>query len=237
MVLCGSAWADACFRQLDPDCRLHWAGHDGDHFAAGAQLLAIEGKLRALLSAERCALNFLQTLSATATVSARYAELANATGTRVLDTRKTLPGLRMAQKYAVAIGGCHNHRIGLHDALLIKENHIAAAGSIGAAVASARRSAPGRMVEVEVESIEELQQCLQAGADRAMLDEFSPAMLREAVDLARGRIELEISGSVDLQRLPELLQLGVDYISVGALTKHVQAIDLSMRVGPVAGGD
>ncbi|MEZ5440900.1 MAG: carboxylating nicotinate-nucleotide diphosphorylase [Lysobacterales bacterium] len=230
MVLCGAAWAEACFRQLDQRVRLSWNGPDGTDFAASGCLVELEGPLRALLSGERCALNFLQTLSATATVSRHYARLASGSRTRILDTRKTLPGLRLAQKYAVAVGGCHNHRIGLHDAVLIKENHIMAAGSIGAAIAAARRLAPGRMVEVEVESLDELQQGLQAGADRAMLDEFDDASLRQAVALAEGRIELEISGSVDEQRLPALLDLGVDYISIGALTKHVRAIDLSMRV-------
>jgi nicotinate-nucleotide pyrophosphorylase (carboxylating) len=230
MVLCGSAWAEQCFLQIDPRARLSWQHVDGTELTAGQTLVELDGPMRALLSAERSALNFLQTLSATATVARRYARLAEGTSTRILDTRKTLPGLRLAQKYAVAIGGCSNHRIGLHDGILIKENHIAAAGSIAVAVRRARALAPGMLVEVEVESLDELEQALNAGADRAMLDEFDEPMLREAVRQARGRIELEISGSVDEARLPALLALGVDYISIGALTKHIRAIDLSMRI-------
>ncbi len=230
MILCGSAWAEQSFLQLDPQLQLRWLYADGAALDAGATLVQIEGPLRALLSGERCALNFLQTLSGTATLSRRYAERAAGSATRLLDTRKTLPGLRLAQKYAVAVGGCMNHRMGLHDGLLIKENHIAAAGSIALAVTRARQLAPGKLVEVEVENIDELQQALSAGADRAMLDEFDGPSLTQAVQLARGRIELEISGSVDESRLDALLALGVDYISIGALTKHVRAIDLSMRI-------
>ncbi len=230
MILCGSGWAEQSFLQLDPRVQLQWLHADGAALAAGATLVRIEGPLRALLSGERCALNFLQTLSGTATLSRRYAELAGGSATRLLDTRKTLPGLRLAQKYAVAVGGCMNHRIGLHDGILIKENHIAAAGNIAQAVARARQLAPGMLVEVEVETIDELLQALEAGADRAMLDEFDRPDLIRAVQLARGRIELEISGNVDETRLAELLELGVDYISIGALTKHVRAIDLSMRI-------
>lgn len=227
-VLCGADWASACFRALDPQVELRWQVDDGAQVEAEQSLLQIDGSARAILSAERCALNFLQTLSATATVSARYAALARNSRTRILDTRKTIPGLRQAQKYAVRVGGCENHRMGLYDAVLIKENHIAAAGSIAAAVAAARASG-GHMVEVEVESLEEFSQACDAGADRVMLDEFSTEDLRAAVAMRR-EVELEISGSVDAERLAGLLELGVDYISVGALTKHVQACDLSLRV-------
>lgn len=230
MVLCGSAWAEQCFKQLDRRVHVRWLHAEGTALPSDSILVRVEGPLRALLSGERCALNFLQTLSGTATLSRHYADLAAGSRTRVLDTRKTLPGLRLAQKYAVAIGGCMNHRIGLHDAILIKENHIAAAGSIALAVSRARQLASGALVEVEVESIDELQQALDAGADRAMLDEFDAPDLNRAVALARGHIELEISGSVDDTRLKALLALGVDYISIGALTKHVRAIDLSMRI-------
>lgn len=230
MVLCGSAWAEQCFLQIDPRVRMDWQHAEGSELAAGATLVEIEGPLRALLSAERSALNFLQTLSATATVSRRYAHLQAGSRSRILDTRKTLPGLRLAQKYAVAVGGCSNHRIGLHDGVLIKENHIMAAGGIAAAVGRARELAPGHLVEVEVETLDELRQAIAAAADRAMLDEFDEPALRQAVALAAGRIELEISGSVDEAKLPALLALGVDYISIGALTKHIRAIDLSMRV-------
>lgn len=227
-VLCGADWASACFRALDPQVELRWQVDDGAQVEAEQSLLQIDGSARAILSAERCALNFLQTLSATASVSARYAALARNSRTRILDTRKTLPGLRQAQKYAVRVGGCENHRMGLYDAVLIKENHIAAAGSIAAAVAAARASG-GHMVEVEVESLEEFSQACDAGADRVMLDEFSTEDLRAAVAMRR-EVELEISGSVDAERLAGLLELGVDYISVGALTKHVRACDLSLRV-------
>jgi len=226
-VLCGAAWADACFRSLDPEIELDWQKVDGEHAQANQVLLQITGSARAILSAERCALNFLQTLSGTATLSDKYAQLVAGSRTRILDTRKTLPGLRQAQKYAVRVGGCHNHRMGLYDAVLIKENHIAAAGSITAAVAAARQSGD-YLVEVEVESVEEFTQACDAGADRVMLDEFSEADLRAAIGMGRS-VELEISGSVDEDRLKSLLQFGVDYISVGALTKHVRAIDLSLR--------
>ncbi len=227
-VLCGTAWASACFHALDPDIELNWLVSDGEEVAAEQALVQIQGSARAILSAERCALNFLQTLSATATVSARYAALARNSRTRLLDTRKTIPGLRQAQKYAVRVGGCENHRMGLYDAVLIKENHIAAAGSIAAAVAAARANGD-YMVEVEVESLDEFTQACDAGADRVMLDEFSAKDLRTAVAMRR-EVELEISGSVDAERLADLLDLGVDYISIGALTKHVQACDLSLRV-------
>lgn len=227
-VLCGIDWASACFRSLDPDVELEWQALDGAEVQTDQVLLRLRGRARAILSAERCALNFLQTLSGTASTAAHYAALARGSKTRILDTRKTLPGLRQAQKYAVRVGGCYNHRMGLYDAVLIKENHISAAGSISAAVAAARAGG-GHMVEVEVESIDEFIQACDAGADRIMLDEFSETDLRRAVAMNRG-VELEISGSVDAKRLQSLLDLGVDYISIGALTKHVHACDLSLRV-------
>jgi len=190
----------------------------------------VEGPARALLTGERTALNFLQTLSGVATNCRHYADLVEGTGVKLLDTRKTLPGLRLAQKYAVTCGGCHNHRIGLYDAFLIKENHIAACGSIAQAIVAAHRIAPGKPVEVEVESLDELEQALQAGADIVMLDELSLDDMRTAVGLARGRAKLEASGGIGEETLLAVAQTGVDYISIGALTKHVRAVDLSMRL-------
>ena len=230
LVLCGAAWADACFRALDPAVRIAWSHADGDRVAAGARLCTIEGAGRAIVTAERTALNFLQTLSATATTTRRHADALAGTRTRVLDTRKTLPGLRHAQKYAVRCGGGTNHRIGLFDAVLIKENHIATAGSIAAAIAGARALAGTRMVEVEVENLAEFDQALAARPDRIMLDELSDADVREAVRRNDGRVELELSGGVSFERLAEIAALGVDFVSVGALTKHVRACDLSLRV-------
>jgi nicotinate-nucleotide pyrophosphorylase (carboxylating) len=229
-VLCGSAWFDECFRQLDPDVRIEWLAADGDRTGAGAPLCRIEGHARALVSAERSALNFLQTLSATATATAAYVDAARGTRTAILDTRKTLPGLRFAQKYAVRCGGGVNHRIGLFDAVLIKENHIAATGSIHAAVARARELHPGVLVETEVENFAELREALAAGVDRIMLDEFELYELSQAVAEVGGRVPLEVSGSVSLERVRAIAETGVDYISVGALTKHIRALDLSMRV-------
>jgi nicotinate-nucleotide pyrophosphorylase (carboxylating) len=231
-VLCGAAWASAVFHRLDPTLRLDWRSADGDELAAGQLILEAEGAARALLTGERTALNFLQTLSATATEARRYARALEGTGCEVLDTRKTLPGLRLAQKYAVRCGGGRNHRLGLYDGILIKENHIAAAGSIAAAIARARATAPGMRVEVEVESLGELEEALAARADMALLDEFSLAELKSAVEMnrARGRpLVLEASGSMDLKGLRAVAGTGVDFISVGALTKHVRAVDLSMR--------
>src|SRR6185437_9444892 len=202
---------------------------DGERVDSDAVLCHIEGRARALVGAERCALNFLQTLSATATVTRSYVDAVAGTRARILDTRKTLPGLRLAQKYAVRCGGGVNHRIGLFDAILIKENHVAAAGGIAPAIATARARHPDLLLEVEVESLDELATALRNGADRVLLDDFTPAMLREAVALAAGRVPLEVSGSVDLARVRAIAESGVDYISVGALTKHIHAIDLSMR--------
>ena len=230
-VIAGIPWAQACFRELDPGARIEWACADGDAVQADAVLCSMEGNARALVGAERCALNFLQTLSATATVTRSYADAVAGTGTVILDTRKTLPGLRLAQKYAVRCGGGVNYRIGLYDAILIKENHVAAAGGIIPAVAAARERHPDLLLEVEVESLDELTQALGAGADRVLLDDFTPKMLRQAVALANRRVPLEVSGSVDLARVRAIAECGVDYISIGALTKNVRAVDLSMRFG------
>lgn len=229
-VLCGQAWFEACFRQLAPDIAIRWHAGDGDRLAAGQAFVELAGNARALVSAERCALNFVQTLSGTATVTAAHVEAVAGTRTRILDTRKTLPGLRIAQKYAVRCGGGINHRIGLFDAILIKENHIASAGSLTAAVRTARARHPQLLLEVEVENFDELAEALAAGVDRVMLDEFSDADLSRAVAEVAGRAEIEVSGGVDLSRLRTIAASGVDYISIGALTKHVRAIDLSMRV-------
>ncbi|TDR43167.1 nicotinate-nucleotide pyrophosphorylase [carboxylating] [Tahibacter aquaticus] len=229
-VLCGQAWFEACFHELAADIAITWYAADGDWLQPNQRFVEMRGNARALVSAERCALNFVQTLSGTATVTAAHAAALAGTRTRVLDTRKTLPGLRLAQKYAVRCGGGSNHRIGLYDAILIKENHIAAAGSLAAAVAAARARHPELLLEVEVENFEELHQALAAGVDRVMLDEFSDTDLARAVAEVAGRAEIEVSGGVDLSRLRSIAASGVDFISVGALTKHVRAVDLSMRV-------
>jgi nicotinate-nucleotide pyrophosphorylase (carboxylating) len=237
MVLCGRDWAEACFRALDPGVRIDWLRSDGDRVAANTRLCRIEGAGRGIVSAERCALNFLQTLSGTATTTRRYVDAVAGTRCRILDTRKTLPGLRQAQKYAVRCGGGQNHRMGLYDMVLVKENHILAAGSIAAAVAAARRLSPGVSVEVEVESLAELDQAFAAGADLVMLDELSLPDMREAVrrrDAGAGRASLEASGGVSLQTVRQIAETGVDFISVGGLTKHVAAVDLSMRIEFVA---
>ncbi|PJA42787.1 MAG: nicotinate-nucleotide diphosphorylase (carboxylating) [Lysobacterales bacterium CG_4_9_14_3_um_filter_62_6] len=229
-VLCGSDWAAAAFHSLDPELQMHWHYRDGDRLVANCCVLDLCGKVRAIVSAERTALNFLQTLSATATVARRYADAVVGTGTRVLDTRKTLPGLRAAQKYAVRCGGASNHRLGLYDAVLIKENHIRAAGSISAAISAARTIAGQRLVEIEVETLAEFAQALAAAPDRMLLDDWSLVDMRQAVADNAGRVALEISGGVDLDRLQALAALGVDYLSVGALTKHLRAIDFSLRL-------
>ena len=229
-ILCGRAWVDSVFDLLDPAVEVTWEAVDGQAIAADDPLFSLQGPARSLLSGERCALNFLQLLSGTATICRRYADLVEGTGVRLLDTRKTIPGLRRAQKYAVLCGGCHNHRIGLFDAFLIKENHIQAAGGIARAVSSARSSAPGKPVEVEVETLEELRQALEAGCDRVMLDNFSLVQMEEAVSLAGGKVELEASGNVTDATLRPIAETGVDYISIGALTKDCRALDLSMRL-------
>lgn len=233
-IVCGVAWVDETFRQLDPEVRIEWHVADGDHVRANDVLCTMRGPARTLLTGERTALNFLQTLSGTATAARHHADIVAGTTCRILDTRKTLPGLRTAQKFAVAVGGCANHRIGLFDAVLIKENHIAAAGSIRAAVERARQIAPGVTVEVEVETFDELDQALAAGADVIMLDEFDLDGMRDAVARVAGRAKLEASGGIDEQRLRAIAATGVDFISIGALTKHVRAVDLSMRFS--AGG-
>ena len=229
-VICGTAWVDEVFRQLDPRVSVHWQVEDGQQAAANSVLFQLEGPARALLTGERSALNLLQTLSAVATRCRHYADLVEGTGVKLLDTRKTLPGLRLAQKYAVTQGGCHNHRIGLFDAFLIKENHIAACGGIASAVARAQQIAPGKPVEIEVESLDELQQALNAGADIVMLDELSLDDMRRAVEITAGRAKLEASGGINDSTLRSIAETGVDYISIGALTKDVKAVDLSMRL-------
>lgn len=229
-VLCGLAWVEALFAQLDPGVTLSWSAADGDRLEAGQAFLELEGSARSLLTGERAALNLLQTLSATATRTRHCVDLIAGTGVRLLDTRKTLPGMRLAQKYAVTCGGGHNHRIGLWDAFLIKENHIAACGGIAAAIGEARQIAPKAPVEVEVETFDELEQALAAGADIIMLDNFSLEEMREAVRRTAGRATLEASGNVDEGTLRAIAETGVDCISSGALTKDVRAVDLSMRI-------
>jgi nicotinate-nucleotide pyrophosphorylase (carboxylating) len=229
-VLCGAAWFERCFRALDEAVRIEWLAEEGEAVAPGALLCRLEGSARALVTGERTALNFLQTLSGTATATAAFVEAVRGTRTTILDTRKTLPGLRLAQKYAVRAGGGANHRIGLFDAVLIKENHIATAGSITAAIAKARALHPGILVETEVENFGELREALAAGADRIMLDEFELHELSQAVAEVDGRVPLEVSGSVSLDRVRAIAETGVDFVSIGALTKHVRAIDLSMRI-------
>lgn len=229
-VIAGTPWFNACFRRLDPAVQIDWQARDGEQVNAGALICRLSGHARSLVTAERSALNFLQLLSATATVTAAYVAAVAGTTVRVLDTRKTIPGLRVAQKYAVRCGGGHNQRMGLYDAILIKENHIIAAGSIAAAVQAARRLHPNLLLEVEVENLDELAQALTAGVDRIMLDNFELAQMTEAVQYTAGRVPLEVSGNVDLHTIGEFARTGVDFISVGALTKHVRAVDLSLRL-------
>jgi len=229
-VICGTAWVDEVFRQLDPSVAVQWQVQDGERVSPNQLLFTLEGPARALLSGERSALNFLQTLSAVATRSQHYTDLVEGTTVKLLDTRKTLPGLRLAQKYAVTCGGCHNHRIGLYDAFLIKENHIAACGGIAQAIQTAHQIAPGKPVEVEVESLAELAQALAAGADIIMLDELSLDDMRQAVAITQGRAKLEASGGINDCTLRSVAETGVDYISLGTLTKDIKAVDLSMRL-------
>ncbi|MCF7222363.1 carboxylating nicotinate-nucleotide diphosphorylase [Marilutibacter chinensis] len=236
-VVCGRPWFDACHRALDPEVRIDWRVDEGDRVAAGTVLATLQGRNRALVSAERASLNFMQTLSGTATITAAHVDAVRGTGTGILDTRKTLPGLRQAQKYAVRVGGGFNHRMGLFDAVMLKENHVRAAGSLTAAIRAARRMHPELPLIVEVESLEQLREALTEGCDRVLIDDFSPAMRREAVVIARGapfdgRIPLEVSGGVDLAGLRTIAEDGVDFISIGGLTKHVRAIDLSLKLGP-----
>jgi nicotinate-nucleotide pyrophosphorylase (carboxylating) len=229
-VIAGSAWVDNVFTQIDPRVAVHWQVQDGDRVQPNQPLFHLEGPARALLSGERTALNFLQTLSAVATRCRHYADIVAGTQVKLLDTRKTLPGLRLAQKYAVTQGGCHNHRIGLYDAFLIKENHIAACGGIAQAIQAAHGIAPGKPVEVEVESLAELQEALDAGADIIMLDELSLDEMRTAVAMTAGKAKLEASGGINDSTLRAVAETGVDYISIGTLTKDVKAVDLSMRL-------
>lgn len=229
-VLCGSIFVDAVFSTLDPDITIDWYKSDGDLLEPNDTLFSVSGNARKILTGERTALNFLQLLSGTASLAQRFANHVAGTGVRLLDTRKTVPGLRLAQKYAVTCGGCHNHRIGLYDAFLIKENHIEACGGIAAAISAARQSAPGKVVEIEVETLDELQLALGAKADRIMLDNFSEAMLRDAVVANAGQSELEASGNVAEHNLRSIAETGVDFISIGALTKRVEPLDLSMRL-------
>jgi len=229
-IFCGQAWVEETCRQVDPALQVVWEVADGDAVKPNQALYFLEGKARSMLTAERTALNFVQLLSGTATVANSYARLVSHTRSRVLDTRKTIPGLRLAQKYAVLAGDGHNHRIGLFDAFLIKENHIAAAGSISAAVAAAKALQPDAPIEVEVEGLDELQQAIDAGAHRVMLDEFSLAETRRGVELAADRVEIEASGGINFETIVPIAETGVDYISIGDITKRVTPMDLSMRV-------
>jgi len=236
-VVCGRPWFDACHRALDPDVRIDWRVAEGDRVDKGTVLATLQGRTRALVSAERASLNFLQTLSGTATTTAEYVAAVTGTGTRILDTRKTIPGLRLAQKYAVRVGGGVNHRIGLFDAVMLKENHVRAAGSLTAAIHAARAMHPSLPLIVEVESIAQLDEALRQGCDRILIDDFDTATRREAVRIAKdapfnGTIPLEESGGVDMTTLRAIAEDGVDFISIGGLTKHVRAIDLSLKLGP-----
>ncbi len=229
-TICGIDWFNEVFRQLDPALAIEWHIAEGDTVEPDTLLCTLTGNARILLTGERAALNFLQTLSGTATKCHYYASLVEGTGVKLLDTRKTLPGLRNAQKYAVTIGGCHNHRIGLYDAFLIKENHIAACGSITQAVAQAKAIAPGKPVEVETENLAELTEALNANADIIMLDNYSNQLMQEAVALNQGKAKLEASGGVTEKTLRGIAETGVDFISIGTLTKDCQSVDLSMRI-------
>lgn len=235
VVVCGRPWFDACHRALDPEVAIDWRVSEGQRVGAGTVLATLSGRARSLVSAERTSLNFLQTLSGTATITAAYVQAVRGTGARILDTRKTLPGLRLAQKYAVRCGGGENHRIGLFDMILLKENHIRTAGGIAAAVAAARALHPELPLVVEVETLDELRQALALDCTRIMLDDFDPAMRRQAVALAAGRVPLEVSGMVDLSSVRAVAEDGVACISIGALTKHVHAVDVSLKLGAPPG--
>jgi nicotinate-nucleotide pyrophosphorylase (carboxylating) len=233
MTLAGQPWVDEVYRQLDPEVDIQWLANDGDHLPADSEICVLNGAARSLLSGERTALNFLQTLSATATITSRYVNAVTESKAKILDTRKTIPGLRLAQKYAVRCGGGNNHRVGLFDAILIKENHIASAGGVEAAIRTAKEQHSELPIEIEVESVSELQDALRAGADRLLLDNFDIEDLQRAVDVNHKEgnppAELEASGGLSLKQIDKVAETGVDYISVGALTKDVKAIDLSMR--------
>ena len=236
-VVAGRPWFDACHRALDPEVRIDWRVQDGDRVPAGTVLATLSGRTRALVTAERTALNFLQTLSGTATTTAAYVDAVRGTGCTILDTRKTLPGLRLAQKYAVRCGGGQNHRIGLYDAVMLKENHVRAAGSLTAAIRAARAAQPALPLIVEVETLAQLDEALAEGCERILIDDFDAASRREAVRRAKappfdGRIPLEVSGGVDMTTLRGIAADGVDFVSIGGLTKHVRAVDLSMKLGP-----
>ena len=229
-VICGRPWVDEVFKQLDPRVSIDWHISEGDWVTENQSLFSVSGNARVLLSAERCALNFLQTLSGTATTARQYTSLTNDSQIKILDTRKTIPGLRLAQKYAIDIGGCSNHRIGLYDAFLIKENHIIACGGISQAVHRAKEIAPQKDIEVEVESLGELQQAVEAGAHRVMLDNFTRDQILQIETIDLGNTKIEVSGNVTEHSLAQYLDTPIDFISSGSLTKHVQAIDLSMRL-------
>lgn len=229
-VLCGCAWVNEVFKQLDDEVVITWHANEGDQLSANQTIFSLSGNARSILTGERCALNFVQSLSYTATIAREYAQLVAGTKLTVLDTRKTIPGWRLAQKYAVTVGGAKNHRVGLYDAFLIKENHIMAAGSIEKAVSQAKVIAPGKTIEVETESLNEVEQAVLAGADIIMLDNFSLSMMEEAVSTYAGRVKFEASGNMTKQDLLDVAKTGVDFVSVGALTKHIHAIDLSLRV-------
>lgn len=229
-VLCGTQWFETCFKKLDPKVKISWTAKDGDNIQAGQALCEISGKARALLTAERPALNFLQMLSATATLTRRYAKAVKGSRTAIMDTRKTLPGLRIAQKYAVKVGGGKNQRIGLFDGILIKDNHILAAGGIAQALQQAKKMAkPGVSIQIEVEDLQELKEALSAGAKLILLDNYNLEQLREAVRFTSGRAQLEASGGVNLENVRAIAETGVDRISIGSLTKDIKAIDLSLR--------
>ena len=231
-VVSGRPWFDACHRSLDPEVLIDWRVAEGDRVSSGTVLATLSGRARALVSAERASLNFMQTLCGTATTTAAYVDAVAGTGAKILDTRKTLPGLRLAQKYAVRCGGGNNHRIGLYDTVMLKENHIRAASSLGAAVRAARSAQPSLPLVVEVEDLSQLQEALSVGCDRILIDDFDAAMRREAVRIAGGRIPLEVSGGVSMETVRGIAEDGVDCISIGGLTKHVHAIDLSLKLGP-----
>lgn len=239
-VICGRPWFDACHRALDPDVRIDWRIAEGDRVARNTVIATLAGRSRALVSAERASLNFLQTLSGTATATAKYVDAVRGTGAKILDTRKTIPGLRLAQKYAVRMGGGSNHRIGLYDTVMLKENHIRAAGSLAGAIRTARTMHPTLPLIVEVESLIQLEEALREGCTRILIDDFDAATRREAVRIAKsapfdGRIPLEVSGGVDMTTLRGIAEDGVDCISIGGLTKHIRAIDLSLKLGPPPG--
>jgi len=231
-VIAGRPWFDACHRTLDPDVRIDWRVEEGDRVKKGDVLAILQGRARSLVSAERASLNFLQTLSGTATITAAYVGAVRGTKAQILDTRKTLPGLRLAQKYAVRVGGGVNHRIGLYDAVMLKENHVRAAGGLTEAIRAARAMHAALPLIVEVETLAQLEEALTEGCERVLIDDFDAPTRRMAVRIAAGRIPLEVSGGVDLAGVRAIAEDGVDCISVGALTKHVQAIDLSLKLGP-----